>query len=507
MKNVTAEGLTSGNRLARNAIYSLLGQALPMLVGIVSIPILIKHLGTDRFGILTLSWIVISYFSLFDLGLGRALTQLVAERLGKGDDEKSISELTWTASLLMLTLGLVGAVVFALLAPWLVHQVLNVPMVIQSETLTTFYILAFSIPVVTSTAGLVGFLSALQRFDLINLVRVPMGLFMFLGPLLALPFSNQLTYVVGILLIGRVVCWAIYGKLCVKAMPALIEYRAFKRELWAPLMKFGGWMTLTNIVGPLMVYMDRFLISGLISVTAVAYYATPYEVVTKLWIIPGALVTVLFPAFSSSFGEDPRRTESLFYRGVKYIFLALFPIVMGIILFAYEGLDLWLSKEFAQNSAPVLQWLAIGVLMNSLAQVPFSLIQGIGRPDVTSKLHLLELPFYVSLLWWLTISYGIAGAAYAWVVRVAIDSIALFYISDIMGCSRGKFFQELQFLIVLVLSLSALCFLNLNIVQKTLVFFLLLVAFCFAAWRIILDVEERQLVRLKLSEIGLGKSV
>jgi O-antigen/teichoic acid export membrane protein len=498
MKNATAEGLTSGNRLARNAIYSLLGQALPMLVGIVSIPILIKHLGTDRFGILTLSWIVISYFSLFDLGLGRALTQLVAERLGKGDDEKTISELTWTASLLMLALGAVGAVVFALLAPWLVHQVLNVPMAIQSETLTTFYILAFSIPVVTSTAGLVGFLSALQRFDLINLVRVPMGLFMFLGPLLALPFSNQLTYVVGILLIGRVVCWAIYGKLCVKAMPALIEYRAFKRELWAPLMKFGGWMTLTNIVGPLMVYMDRFLISGLISVTAVAYYATPYEVVTKLWIIPSALVTVLFPAFSTSFGEDPQRAERLFYRGVKYIFLALFPIVLGIVLFAYEGLDVWLGKEFAQNGASVLQWLAIGILINSLAQVPFSFIQGIGRPDITSKFHLLELPVYALMLWYCTSNFGIAGAAYAWVFRVTLDVVFLFFVSSKFLGSTKNMLNLIGRLFFFVSFLFLVPFMAFNLYFKIVFIGISLTVFSFFSWIFLLDFADKQFLKMKL---------
>ncbi|MFO0170882.1 MAG: oligosaccharide flippase family protein, partial [Aphanizomenon sp.] len=158
-------------------------------------------------------------------------------------------------------------------------------------------------------------------------------------------------------------------------------------------------MTLTNIVSPLMVYMDRFLIGGLISVSAVAYYTTPYEVVTKLWLIPGSLVSVLFPAFSTSFVQEPLRVKQLFNRGVKYIFLILFPITLVIITFANEALTLWIGKDFAQNSTQVLQWLAIGVFINSLSQVPFALIQGVGRPDITAKFHFIELPFYVMILW------------------------------------------------------------------------------------------------------------
>ena len=70
----SAEKLTQGKLLARNTILNVLGYGLPMLVAIFAIPLLVKGLGTERFGILTLAWVIIGYLSLFDLGLGRALT-------------------------------------------------------------------------------------------------------------------------------------------------------------------------------------------------------------------------------------------------------------------------------------------------------------------------------------------------------------------------------------------------------------------------------------------------
>jgi O-antigen/teichoic acid export membrane protein len=68
----------------------------------------------------------------------------------------------------------------------------------------------------------------------------------------------------------------------------------------------------------------------------------------------------------------------------------------------------------------------VGVLVNSAAQIPFALIQGSARPDVTAKLHLVELPFYLAGLWWLVAAHGIEGAAIAWTARVAVDALALF---------------------------------------------------------------------------------
>ena len=72
--------LIGGRRLVRNVFWNLLGTGAPLLVAIVAIPMLIEGMGTARFGVLTLAWMVVGYFSLFDLGLGRALTKLVAER-------------------------------------------------------------------------------------------------------------------------------------------------------------------------------------------------------------------------------------------------------------------------------------------------------------------------------------------------------------------------------------------------------------------------------------------
>jgi O-antigen/teichoic acid export membrane protein len=99
--------LTSGRLLARNTIWNLLGQLLPMAVGVVAIPPLVRSLGVDRFGVLSLAWIVIGYFSLFDLGMGRALTKLVADKIGS-NDEDSIPPLVWTSLYLMLALGVIG---------------------------------------------------------------------------------------------------------------------------------------------------------------------------------------------------------------------------------------------------------------------------------------------------------------------------------------------------------------------------------------------------------------
>jgi O-antigen/teichoic acid export membrane protein len=492
--------LTGGRRLARNVLWNLLGNGMPLLVAIVAIPVLIEELGTERFGVLTLAWMVVGYFSLFDLGLGRALTKLVAERLGKGRNTE-IAALIWTAMSLMGMLGVLGAVFVAGLSPWLVRSVLQIPSDLQSETLIAFYLLAASIPVVISSVGLRGILEAHQRFGLVNAVRVPLGILTFLGPIAVLPFSNSLVPLVAVLVITRLISWCVYAFACSIVEPALRHSVDIRRVHVMPLISFGGWMTVSNIIGPLMTYMDRFLIGATVSMTAVAYYATPYDVVTKLWIIPGALMGVVFPAFAAALVQDRKHAARLFGKAVSYIFLSLFPIALTIITLANEGVSLWLGSEFANNSFMVLQLLTIGVFINSHSKVPFGLVQSAGRPDLTAKLHILELPFYLLILWWLVDVYGIVGAAIAWVIRVAVDTAVLFALAQRLVPEISPFAPRPVLIGGAALLTLALAPVIPVLAMKAWYLAFVLFVFTWAAWSVLITTIERSMIRKRFRKV------
>lgn len=485
--------LTSGGRLARNTVWNLIGSCAPLVVAALTIPPIINGLGTDRFGVLTLAWAVIGYFSLFDLGIGRALTQMVAEKLGAGREDE-VRPIVWTSLFLMLVSGTVGTFVLGIFSRSLVIDILKIPAALQTESIYAFYALAVSVPIVVTTAGLRGVLEAYQHFGLVNAIRVPLGILTFLGPFIVLPFSNSLFVIVAVLVAGRVVATVAHLLACFHVNPALRNAVILQRSAIKTLLHFGGWMTVTNIVSPVMVYLDRFMIGAIISIAAAAYYTAPYEVVTKLLLIPSAIMGVLFPAFAFGLTQDRNRTAQLFHKGIKYVFLALFPLTLSIVTFAHEGLKFWLGDEFAQNSTHVLQWIAIGVLINGLAQIPFALIQGAGRPDLTAKLHLIELPIYLVSVWWLVGLYGIEGAAISWVGRVAVDAVLLFFIS-------WRFIprSRLDMYAISVIAASALLFTAFAIfpdgfVLKGILLLVMLPVFAMITWFVILDAEERVLV-------------
>jgi O-antigen/teichoic acid export membrane protein len=489
----------SGTSLAANTIWNVIGHAAPLLVAIVAIPPTIRGIGTDRFGALTLVWVLIGYFSLFDLGLGRALTKLVAEKIAAGQGPE-VPGIVRTALVLALALGCAATIFLLVPRRFIVDVLLGTAPELRTEMRHSLIILAVSLPFVISTTALRGVLEARQRFGLVNLLRVPLGVLTFVAPLLVLQFSRSLTAIVAVLAAIRVIAWAAHLALCWRVMPALRSLGRIDRAAAMPLLRLGGWMTVSNVVGPLMVYLDRFLVGALLTLSAVAYYATPYEVVTKLLLIAAAASQVFFPAFAASLVRDRSGAASLFARVTKILFLTLYPITLLLATFAYEGLRLWLGASFADHSTHVLQWLAAGVFVNGLAQIPFALLQSAGRADVTAKLHLVELPLYLVLVWWLIRYSGIDGAAAAWTIRATVDAALLFLLAArVVLPERMWGWQLIPATAVALAGFAAAGMID-GTTTRALFFALAMIGFSVAAWLGFLDASDRALVRAYVAE-------
>jgi O-antigen/teichoic acid export membrane protein len=417
------QDLLSARVLKRSLAWNAVGTLLPLVAAVLAVPLLIKGLGTDRFGLLTIVWALVGYASLFDLGLGRALTLIVAERLGREDDQ-DLNPLLWTALWWLLGLGCLASLVLWVSAPYLVSG-LGTPPALAPEAVTALRVLAFGLPMVFVTSALTGVLMALQRFDVMTMVRLPLSLVTTLGPLLTLLISPSLVWISVLMLGARSLAVLVFAWRLGLLRRGLMRPARPEAALSRLLLGHGGWMTITNVVGPLMTYLDRFLVGALLGTAAVAWYVTPYEVLGKLNFIPGILLGVLFPALATAYVSDPERARALYADAATVLRQALFAVCLVFVLFAEELLAAWIDGDFAQQAAPVARWLAVGVWVNVLAHTPFTFLQGAGRADLIAKAHLAQLLPYLALLAWWTQAWGIAGTAAAWAARVLVDTLLM----------------------------------------------------------------------------------
>jgi O-antigen/teichoic acid export membrane protein len=424
---VTPEGshLLSGRLLVRNSVWNLIGLGLPLGVAVAVIPVLVGILGTERFGLLALGWSLVGYFSLSDLGLGRALTWSVAQRVATGHLH-DLPMLIGTGLGLLAILGVVACAILLFAAPAVTTSHLAVTPDRQDEVRLGLVFLAIGLPVVMLSTALVGVLEGLQRFKAINLVRAPAGALTYLAPLAAVLIVPSLSAATLALVLVRAASAGAYAWAARDVLPRTCAF--FRISYVRPLLSFGGWVSVSSTVSPLMVYFDRFLIGAVLPLSAVAYYVTPHELAMRTLILPGAVSAVLFPALTTAIGLAPDRLPRLYRRTVAATVSAMTVPLALMVLVAPEALALWLGPEWSAESAAVLRWLAAGVLVNTAAQVPYALLQAVGRPDLTAKLHVAELPAYGIALVLLLGAFGITGAAAAWTLRTVADTAALFWL-------------------------------------------------------------------------------
>lgn len=480
--------------LAHGAVWNLVGFLLPVAVALVCIPPLTRGLGIDRFGLLTIAWAVAGYFSVFDLGVARALTQRLASR-GAGSDERDATTV-WTALWMLGATGAAGGVLLVLCAEPLVRDVLRTPPALEGETVNAFMLLGLAVPAVTLMAALRGVLEARFAFRAVNAIRIPMGVLTFVAPLAVLPFGARLDVVVAALVVARLLLLAPSAWLAARALPGLARPRRPDAAEIRLLLGFGVWMTVSNVVSPLMNNLDRVLIGALLGIGVVAFYATPQEVITKLTFLPSAIVTVLFPAFA----QRADRAADLYARGLRYTLTMTLPPALAAIVFPHELLSAWLGEAFADGGAEALRWLALGVLVNCLGYVSFALVQGRGRADLTGKLHLAELPIYLVAFLLLTQAFGVVGAALAWMLRATLDAVVLDWLGrrhiGATGLEGGGWLLGCIAVCAAVAAVLTLIPHPVPIVARLALFLALASLFFLTAWQALFDAADRARLRV-----------
>jgi O-antigen/teichoic acid export membrane protein len=416
--------------LKRNTVWNLAGTGLPLLLGAVTIPYLIRTTGVEQFGVLTLVWALIGYFSLFDFGLGRALTQQVAAARSAGLVAE-LPALVKTGLGFTAATGIAGGILLALLANELAIRWLKVSVPLQLDTNHALLIAAIGIPLTTVTTGLRGVLEAYEDFKAVNLMRVGLGVANFCLPALSVMLvGNSLAWMVASLVAARVIVLAGHMWLVNWRLSAGWVTASFDTGKMRGLLSFGAWMTVTSIVGPMMVTADRFIIASVLGASAVAYYTVPFEVLIRVLVLPGALTSALFPRLASVRTTDPAEARRLYKKCLALTAAALLPICTILAVGSKWGLTWWLGADFADKSWLVVSIMSAGVFLNGVAYIPFATIQASGDARATALLHLAELIIYIPLLFFGLSLYGLLGAAAAWTTRAGIDLIALLIIEN-----------------------------------------------------------------------------
>jgi O-antigen/teichoic acid export membrane protein len=436
------------SRTALNIIYNASGSIANVCISLLIIPLYFKSVGPERYGVLSLIWLFVGYLGFFDLGLSRASANALARegRISKEERAKIIT----TVLCINIAIGILCSFLIASLGEFLLRMFFQPPQELEPEISAAIPWIAFLFPFSLVGGIGLGILEADDRFLEANLFQIggtaaglaiPACCATFISPELAVVLPATVS--VRVTLVVLQLTWALrYG--------GRLSFKCFDRNRARGLLRYGGWVSVSNIISPLLTSADQIFVGSSVGLSAVAYYAVVMNLVVRSQIFPAALARTLFPLMSRVSAAD----AGLIAKHTVILIAYCYGVVCaGGIIIAFPALSFWMGIDFAENAAPIAEILLIGAWINSLAMVPFALLQGQGRPDLVAKFHAFELLPFIVILYGMTSQFGLAGAAIAWSLRCTIDTILLFYASQTFDQIGAPIFSSAM-LIAVAFSLS-----------------------------------------------------
>ncbi len=411
----------------KNALQSGISWAIPALAAIVAVPIVVRGLGTDAYGVLALVAAVTGYLALMDLGLAngviRYLAVFVADADGNAIRGCVQAVLGWFA-----VAGILGAAVIWVVSPWLVVQVLKVPLHLVSESILAFRIggLTFGLGMIASVLSLLP--QAFLRYDLVAVLGGLISSASVMGPAVIVLFGYGLVPVMwyGLILNGfACFVWGVFGVRLIRSVP--LQGRPFS-VFRADFLRFSVVSAANRFASVISFQTSRFVVGIAGGPSLAAYYQVPVLLSSNVNGLINKMGTVVLPTGSHAVAAgDHDAVLSLYRRSSRLLFVLNASLSGAVIVFSWPLLTEWVGIRFAQVGAVALSVLTLTQLINAASMPASNLNLALNRPKVNLFFSVSSSVISLISVYGLTIRYGVTGTALAGLLGSMLVPIFLYY--------------------------------------------------------------------------------
>ncbi len=422
MNTVTA---SNREKTIRNVFFNLASQALVLGTSFITTPYIVNKLGADSYGVVILLSTILGYLNFLDLGLSGALTRYLTECASAYDWER-FRRLLWSSIIFYTSISSFVVILFTTIPSQPILHVINIPPQLHN-TFTVAFLIGIA-------AWVISFLNLPPHAVLWAYHRLDMASFSVLisGTLQPILTVTALFLGYGIVGVSIATLLTHVTVLITTIWMSTRLHRSWGKPIWdpqslKPLFRYGGWVTLAQVVGQVAGSVDKILIGSYLGPASVGYYNLSTSLPLKLWIIHGAFVSSAFPLIVSLKAHSASSAEvfHLVSRFAKSILLLLLPFALFFIFFGHTFLSVWINETYARNGLFCIILASVYSLISGFSNILHSLLHAWERPDLSTKVHLLTTLGYLPLLYVFIRWLGISGGALA---LVAFSVIELFLI-------------------------------------------------------------------------------
>lgn len=405
--------------LGRNIVANLIGRVWITLLGIFFVPLYLKFMGIEAYGLVGFFATLQGVLGLLDLGIGSTLNREIARLSITENSGHAQRDLVRTLESLYWGIAIIGGSLIFFLAPfiaqhWIKTQELSPTTVLSSVRLMGVAV-ALQFPFSLYQGGLMG----LQRQVLVNIILVAAGTLRSVGAVLLLWLVSPTieTFLAWQVVAGFIGSAAFYIAMW-RCLPGSVVLPRFRGDILQDVWKYAAAISANALIGVVLTQLDKVILSKMLTLKMFAYYSIASTVATAIWSIIVPFNSALFPRFVQlNEGDKKEELRQLLHRSSQLLSFVLLPIAAILIIFSREILLLWTHDiVIADNAYIIVTLLVLGTTLNGITSIPAYAASAFGWPQLVTATNMLQAFIIVPLIVGLTYWFQGTGAAFAWVV-------------------------------------------------------------------------------------------
>lgn len=405
-------GTVRKRQLLSGSFFSLLNLGVSSALLVISIPILLRKLGTPAYGVWVLLLAVVAVIGSANLALAGPVTKFVAEARVR-DDSVETSRVFTIALGLALLVGVLATAAILMSADAII-RILGLSDQLANDAKTALRIIGIGVTPSLLNQVFIGGLAAQLRYGLVNLIQGAAAAALTLGAIIVVSKGGTIISLsVWTVVLAWATCLASFTVLrrLMKGMPLTFDLR---RPETGRILRYSGYAWVSGLGSLVFAQADRILVGALLGPSAAARYAICIGLAAKINQVSGSLSQVLSPASSSIRAADnDEAVIRLLRNGARLVAYAITGLGAIIIIWSHLGLQWWLGPEFASNNALLLQLAVAAYVVFSLSAPSYWVLYGLGNARVVAIVGFAGAGLMVVLILGLVNQFGLVAAGWA----------------------------------------------------------------------------------------------
>ena len=407
------------NPLKKNIAANFVGSIWQAIMGLVFIPLYIKFMGIESYGLIGIFATLQVIFGLLDVGLGSTLTREMARLSVFPHKEQEMRNLVRTLETLYWSVAVFVGIAIVLLSPIIAHHWIKAgqlsPKTIEQALLIMGFVMVFQMPIGFYSGGLMG----LQKQVLLNVINVCMNTLRGVGAVLILWLVSPTIQAFLLWQIGISVINAFLLALFLwRELPHSENKAVFQKQLLKGIWRFSAGMSGISILAVILTQVDKVILSKMLSLEMFGYYTLASMVAMSLGRLFTPVFFSIYPRFTQLVSiNDQDGLKLLYHKICQFTAVLILPVAIVIAMFSHEVILLWTQNPaITEKTHLILSIMICGTALNGLMNPPYALQLAFGWTRLPFFQNLIGAILFVPLIIYMTTHYSATGAAIAWLV-------------------------------------------------------------------------------------------